>query len=156
MKEECNMSCSICGLGNCRCKKGLNVTIKKNIAECVSCLHNTGRTKFLPCVDCINGNAYKKDTHFNYNEWLKNEYFHEIKEIESDVQNYKVDNVNHPIHYTSNNIETIEYILDTVTDGESYCIGNVIKYISRYRYKHGKEDLKKAIWYINKTIEILE
>lgn len=29
----------------------------------------------------------------------------------------------------------------------SFCYGNVIKYISRYKYKHGKDDLEKAITY---------
>jgi hypothetical protein len=31
--------------------------------------------------------------------------------------------------------------------------GNVVKYLSRYKFKNGLEDLKKARWYINKIIE---
>ena len=39
----------------------------------------------------------------------------------------------------------------------SYAEGNIIKYVSRHKYK-GKalQDLKKARWYINKLIEELE
>jgi hypothetical protein len=65
------------------------------------------------------------------------------------------DNVNHPSHYTDGKIEVIDYIEDKLTtEGfESYCIGNVIKYISRYRLKNGLEDLKKAAWYLDRAIK---
>ena len=32
--------------------------------------------------------------------------------------------------------------------------GNIMKYIWRYRYKDGIQDLEKASWYLNKLIEI--
>lgn len=56
------------------------------------------------------------------------------------------DNVNHPAHYTTGEIEVIDYIQDKLTPEqfEGYCIGNVLKYISRYRHKGGLEDLKKV------------
>jgi hypothetical protein len=59
------------------------------------------------------------------------------------------DNIN-PNHYKQGKIEVIEYILDQKM---SYLEGNVIKYISRYKFKNGLEDLNKAKWYINKLIE---
>ena len=31
-----------------------------------------------------------------------------------------------------------------------------MKYIWRYNYKNGTEDLKKAQWYLNKLIEVKE
>jgi hypothetical protein len=34
--------------------------------------------------------------------------------------------------------------------------GNVIKYVSRERYKNGVEDLKKAKWYLDRLIEYIE
>jgi len=55
-----------------------------------------------------------------------------------------------PSHYRQGTIETIEYILDQSMD---YLEGNVIKYISRYKYKNGLEDLEKAKWYLDKLIE---
>lgn len=58
--------------------------------------------------------------------------------------------VSRPAHYADKEIEVIDYIYDTLThEGyEGYCIGNVIKYISRYRKKGGAEDLRKAKTYL--------
>jgi hypothetical protein len=33
-------------------------------------------------------------------------------------------------------------------------MGNVIKYVSRYKHKNGVEDLKKARYYLNKAIDL--
>lgn len=66
------------------------------------------------------------------------------------------DTVNHPSHYTQGGIECIEAI-KAATVGlegiEAVCTGNAIKYSWRWKQKNGTEDLKKAIWYINKLIE---
>ena len=59
------------------------------------------------------------------------------------------DNIN-PSHYRQGNIEEIDFILDQKF---SYLEGNVIKYISRYKYKNGLEDLNKARWYLDLLIE---
>lgn len=69
-----------------------------------------------------------------------------------------MDNVNHPAHYTSTKIETIEIIQDKLTPEafEGFCIGNVLKYLTRYRQKNGVEDLKKASWYLDKIISVKE
>lgn len=68
------------------------------------------------------------------------------------------DNVNHPNHYTTGKIETIEYIEDKLTEEEfkGYVKGNVIKYLSRERHKNGDEDIKKAGWYLNRLIAKLD
>ena len=65
------------------------------------------------------------------------------------------DNVNSPAHYGQGNIECIEYIFDFLGDEEiiGYLRGNIAKYLHRWRYKNGIEDLKKAQWYLNKLIE---
>ena len=64
------------------------------------------------------------------------------------------DNVNHPDHYTFGKFE----VIDVITDWNmNYCLGNAIKYIARCEHKENKiQDLKKAIWYINKEIELSE
>lgn len=69
---------------------------------------------------------------------------------------YRKDMVNHPPHYTKRGLETIEVIKGGVDDFKSYCAGNVIKYVSRYPYKNGVEDLKKAKWYLDKLIQEVE
>ena len=67
------------------------------------------------------------------------------------------DPVNHPKHYTVGDIEVIEYIKDKLTKEEyiGYCMGNVIKYVSRYKHKNGKEDLNKAMVYLSWAIEVM-
>ena len=69
----------------------------------------------------------------------------------------KVDMVNNPPHYNKSGIETIDAI-KAMTDGgyEYYLQGNIMKYLWRYRYKNGVEDLKKAQWYLNELIDELE
>ena len=67
----------------------------------------------------------------------------------------KTDMVNHPPHYNQKSIECIDAIESATDDGfEYYLQGNIIKYLWRYRYKNGLQDLKKASWYLNRLIEI--
>ena len=66
----------------------------------------------------------------------------------------KEDTVNHPPHYNKGGLEAIDYIEQQLEDGfADYLEGNVLKYIHRWRYKNGIEDLKKAEWYLKKLIE---
>lgn len=70
------------------------------------------------------------------------------------------DNVNHPKHYQSKNglevIDVIDAFTDDLTGMEAVCTGNALKYICRWKNKNGIEDIKKAIWYLNKLIEVKE
>lgn len=77
-----------------------------------------------------------------------------IKQTETIDTNSVDDEINHPQHYTVGKIEVIDYILDKLTKQqfEGYCIGNVLKYVSRYRFKGGMSDLEKARWYLEKLI----
>lgn len=61
-----------------------------------------------------------------------------------------VDNVNHPQHYLSGGIETIDFIRAKLTpeEFEGYCKGNILKYVARATLKGGIEDLRKAGKYI--------
>jgi len=68
------------------------------------------------------------------------------------------DNVNAPSHYTAGGIETIDYLRAKLGPLPflGYCMGNVIKYVSRYQWKNGLEDLKKAQVYLGWAIEAME
>ena len=69
----------------------------------------------------------------------------------------KIDLVNSPPHYNQQKVECIDAIQSATNDGfEFYLQGNILKYIWRYRYKNGVEDLQKAQWYLNKLIEVKE
>lgn len=66
------------------------------------------------------------------------------------------DPVNHPAWYTDGNIEVIDYIEDKHL---GYHLGNAVKYISRAGKKNKDtevQDLRKAVWYINRRIEQLQ
>jgi len=65
------------------------------------------------------------------------------------------DPVNNPSHYGQGSIECIDYIKDFLTEDEytGYLRGNVAKYLHRWRYKNGIEDLKKARWYLEALIQ---
>lgn len=76
---------------------------------------------------------------------------------ESNVEISEKDNIN-PNHYIFGGIETIDY-LDAKMTAEEYrgfLKGNVLKYVSREAEKNGEEDLKKAKWYLDKLIEVIE
>ena len=65
-----------------------------------------------------------------------------------------LDNVNNPKHYNQAGNECIDAIRAATGDGfEYYLQGNILKYLWRYRYKNGVEDLKKAQWYLKLLIE---
>ena len=65
------------------------------------------------------------------------------------------DTINHPPHYTDGKIEVIDYIEDKEL---GYHLGNVVKYVSRAGKKTPDplEDLKKAQWYLDRYIKLLE
>ncbi|BFH14530.1 hypothetical protein J6TS7_44630 [Paenibacillus dendritiformis] len=71
------------------------------------------------------------------------------------AQHPEHDPVERPSHYTVGGIETIDIIRAKLTPEEfsGYCKGNVMKYISRARWKGGDEDLKKARKYIYFALE---
>ena len=65
------------------------------------------------------------------------------------------DPVNHPSHYTDG-IEVIDYI---ESKRFPYHLGNAVKYLSRAGKKDKSktvEDLRKAVWYIERYISLLE
>lgn len=66
----------------------------------------------------------------------------------------KTEMVNHPSHYGGDvTYETVKVI-------EAWKLGfhdgNAVKYISRWRQKNGVEDLKKAVWYLQRLIDNAE
>ena len=56
-------------------------------------------------------------------------------------------------HYKDMVIQPVEFI---EKNNLGFCVGNIIKYVCRYKDKNGIEDLKKARHYIDLLIEIEE
>lgn len=64
--------------------------------------------------------------------------------------------VDAPSHYvTAGGLECIDAIAEA-TKGlqgiEAFCVGNSLKYLWRHDKKNGNEDLKKALWYIERAL----
>jgi hypothetical protein len=55
-----------------------------------------------------------------------------------------------PEHYDMGGIQPIEYIM---ANDLGFLEGNIIKYVTRYKFKNGLEDLKKAQTYLTWLIE---
>ena len=53
-------------------------------------------------------------------------------------------------HYKQFKIQPVEFIH---INRLGYIVGNIIKYVCRYRFKNGVEDLRKARHYIDMLIE---
>ena len=68
--------------------------------------------------------------------------------------------VNNPAHYQSKvpdlNIDAISCMRAAFGNEEvaNFCICNALKYIFRHQSKNGKTDILKAVWYLNKYLEL--
>ncbi|MBS4173493.1 DUF3310 domain-containing protein [Bacillus sp. FJAT-49736] len=67
--------------------------------------------------------------------------------------------VTRPEHYHKGNIDVIEFLEryfpeNKFTVIEGFYIGNIIKYVSRYKEKNGYEDLEKAEDYLNRLMDL--
>ena len=107
----------------------------------------------------------KSDNGYTVNIYKENSHTYDYEVFEkypvSDNVSYWIpatDNVTNPSHYINGNIETIDYLKDTLSKEqyEGFCRGNVLKYLSRYPHKNGVEDLNKAKTYLEWLIESVE
>jgi hypothetical protein len=74
--------------------------------------------------------------------------------LHGEVVGVQPDPVNHPAHYTSGGIETIDFI---EAKRLGYNLGNVVKYITRAGHKGNQlEDLRKAQWYLTREINSMK
>ena len=89
----------------------------------------------------------------------KVKYLSGVKKQAQEQSDHKqtMDMVNHPPHYNKAGIETIDAIKAMTNEGfEYYLQGNIAKYLWRYRYKNGVEDLNKAQWYLSELIDVVK
>ena len=92
---------------------------------------------------------------FNNDDKAKCMYF-EAKDFKAKY-NEAEDNkemINHPQHYNMGKFEAIDVIEDWQLN---FNLGNTVKYISRAGHKDNIiQDLKKALWYLDREIKRLE
>ena len=112
----------------------------RDISDCLDCRHFECDSEEYPCSDC-------KHT---FNAKSENEHFSPINE--------KLDDINHPDRYAGGRYECIDVMVDVfgVQAVKDFCKLNAFKYLWREEKKGGIEDAKKAIWYLEKFIELGE
>ena len=102
---------------------------------------------------CITDND-KNINHKWHDDWIL-EFFIRI----TDTSESQKEMVNHPSHYKNNTYECIDVMLDIFGKDKiiAFCELNAFKYLWRANNKGTDiQDKKKAIWYLNKYIELKE
>lgn len=66
------------------------------------------------------------------------------------------ENVEHPSHYNQGKYECIDVMVETfgVEATQHFCLLNAFKYVWRTKQKNGIEDINKAVFYLNKYVEL--
>jgi hypothetical protein len=116
--------------------------ITKAVAEMKAALDALDKIKDKPVKMFIQPD-HMDDAHKLISERFETEYA-KYKTTQPDL-------VNHPPHYKSGGIETIDFI---EAKDLNYRLGNVVKYVSRAGRKNSDpvEDLQKAAWYLQREI----
>ena len=128
----------------------MSVTIKQHVCDYCSVIWWGAADNHI-CPVCSSDRTHVVDE-----EPKKKPYVPPMIEIINDVDQM----VSHPPHYQSKNgLEVIDVIKAFTADlngTEAYNVGNIIKYICRWKHKDGLRDLKKASWYLNDLITQIE
>ena len=99
--------------------------------DCAFCRYRTIGPESEPCVRCDAAQYFEED-----------------------------DAVENPEHYTYGKYECIDVMTEVFGADEvaDFCICNAFKYLFRCQHKHETpiEDVKKAVWYLNKYLSINE
>ena len=99
--------------------------------DCAFCKYRTIGPESEPCVRCDAAQYFEED-----------------------------DAVEHPKYYTYGKYECIDVMTEVFGADEvaDFCICNAFKYLFRCQHKHETpiEDVKKAVWYLNKYLSINE
>ena len=119
---------------------------------CCLCKYSALDEKDFPCNECqIIGNGEKK--HF------VKDYIAPAQPTQPPmppVHPPKDEEINHPSRYAGGKFECIEVMADVFGKEavKDFCLLNAFKYIWRQEKKGGIEDVKKAVWYLDKYIEL--
>lgn len=116
--------------------------------ECELCKYDALALSDYPCRECKN-TAVTDSEEYN----ARPDMFEPATNPEPETEN---DVINHPSHYTQGGIECIDAMKSAFGAAQLavYCKIAAFKYIWRCEYKNGAEDVKKAIWYMNKFLEL--
>ena len=115
------------------------------------------------CSNCVNGKKFANDYPCNLCDGSY-PYFQPkptppeqpTKPPMPPVNSPKDEEINHPDRYAGGKFECIDIMLDVFGKEavKHFCLLNAFKYIWRQEKKGGVQDTKKAVWYLNKYIEL--
>ena len=132
-------------------KQGYLLEYCRECISCGECILNDPKHKWLTHIDGNNCPDYLESPDEDLDKALK--LIQESEELHKAHNTDKLaEAVNHPSHYTDGKIEVIDFIEDK---NLGFCLGNAVKYISRAGKKDKTkeaEDIKKAIWYLNRYL----
>lgn len=130
---------------------------------CKSCFYSEMDKRTNPCITCsgfakwVDRGIYihRPDT-VEIKEWMDDDAFNDYGggSTLNDYPELKEDVVNHPKHYKGHpsGVECIQ-----ITEHMGFNLGNAVKYIWRCDLKKDAiEDLKKAIWYLEREVKLRE
>ena len=84
---------------------------------------------------------------------LRAERYHDNRDPKEVPYAPEPDPVDRPAHYNVGEVQAIDYIQQQLGSGvKNYLEGSVLKYMHRWRYKNGVEDLRKARWFLDRLI----
>ena len=121
--------------------------------KCEKCRFYNNRPFGIPCSYCIRGGGItERFSPINREEPPKQP----TKPPMPPVNPPKDEEINHPSRYAGGKFECIEVMADVFGEEavKHFCLLNAFKYIWRQEKKGGVYDVKKAIWYLNKYIEL--
>lgn len=105
--------------------------------NCGNCKYASLEDGVFPCVECRN---------FSY----EGKSLRLLWEPKCDKA------VEHPAHYNHGKYECIDVMAENFGKEatQHFCLLNAFKYIWRSDYKNGTQDIKKAVWYLDKYLEL--
>ena len=108
----------------------------------------------MNCANCLNSyvDLDSFDIDCDEREHCTGQFYEPIAVDKKEVVNKEM--VNHPSHYNMGKYEAIDVIEGWQLN---FNLGNTVKYISRAGHKDDiVQDLKKALWYLEREIKRIE
>lgn len=84
-------------------------------------------------------------------ESLENKLNLDTVDVDFTIKENNMEAVNHPQHYNQGKYECLDVMKETfgIEATKNFCQLNAFKYVWRAKNKNGKQDIEKAIFYLN-------
>lgn len=122
-----------------RCKENISISLVKG-----TCVEMLGEKDNMYLIE-----YYNVSNRRYWRQLFSKDKFEIVKDNDDGIRQPGNEMVEHPNHYNKG-IEVWDYTDSWRMD---FLEGNIIKYVTRYKYKNGVEDLKKAKQFIERLIE---